>query len=115
MPIADPAEPPTSDGGLLPPRGHARRERQAFKDALIHAFHRLGGVEFLVKFGREHPADFVRTCARLIPVEVRNSGATQLTIIHALPPTALDNHPGFEAPTIHRLTTAEAERDKELQ
>jgi hypothetical protein len=78
---------------ILPPLGFKRREEQAFKDALMVAFHRLGGIEFLVAFGRNHPAEFVRTCARLIPLEVRGMAATQVHIIHAVAPTELDMHP----------------------
>lgn len=88
---------------ITPPRGHAKRERAAFKDALIVAFHRLGGIEYLVEFGRTHPAEFVRTCGRLIPLEVRGMPATQVTIMHAMPRGELDQHPAPE--TIYDIST----------
>ena len=92
---------------ILPPRGQTQREQKAFKDALLVAFHRLGGIEFLVEFGQTHPAEFVRTCARLIPLEVRGMPPAQVTILHAIPPGPLDVHPLpiNMAPPIHVLST----------
>lgn len=93
----------TTHATITPPPGHAKREREAFKDALLVAFHRLGGIEYLVEFGRTHPAEFVRTFGRLIPLEVRGMPATQLTIVHAIPRGELDQHPTPE--TIYNIST----------
>jgi hypothetical protein len=95
---------------ITPPHGHAKREREGFKDALLVAFHRLGGIEYLVEFGRTHPAEFVRTCGRLIPLEVRGMPTTQVTILHALPPGELDRHPTPE--TIHDISMAIPHHEK---
>lgn len=40
------------------------------RDALISAFHELGGVDGLVKFGQKYPKDFYAIWAKLIPREV---------------------------------------------
>jgi hypothetical protein len=50
------------------------------------AFHRLGGVEFLVRFGRENPGEFARLCAKLIPQEIRMEQGGEVVIRHVLPP-----------------------------
>ena len=71
---------------VAPPRGYERRQRQAFKDALMVAFHRLGGVEFLVRFGQDNPGEFARLCAKLIPQEVRMQQGGEVVIRHVLPP-----------------------------
>lgn len=92
-----------TESTIKPPRGHEKREREGFKDALLVAFHRLGGIEYLVEFGRTHPAEFVRTCGRLIPLEVRGMPATQVTIVHAMPRGPLDEHPAPE--TIYDIAT----------
>ncbi len=88
---------------VLPPLGHTHRERKAFKDALMVAFHRLGGIEYLVEFGRTHPTEFVRTCARMIPLEVKAQVSPVLEIIHALPATPLDHGytPASADATVH--------------
>jgi hypothetical protein len=71
---------------VTPPRGFARRQRLAFKDALMVAFHRLGGVEFLVRFGQENPGEFARLCAKLIPQEIRAHQSGEVIVRHVLPP-----------------------------
>jgi hypothetical protein len=50
------------------------------------AFHRLGGVEFLVRFGQENPGEFARLCAKLIPQEIRAHQTGEFTVVHVLPP-----------------------------
>jgi hypothetical protein len=77
---------------ITPPRGYERWRRKSFSDGLIEAYHRLGGIEYLVQFGRDNPADFVRACSRLIPREIRADIVGQVTIVHAIPPSALDVH-----------------------
>jgi hypothetical protein len=93
---ADDVPPPATPTAITPPRGMARWKRQSFTEGLIEAYHRLGGIDYLVQFGRDHPADFVRACSRLIPQEIRTDLSGEITIIHSLPRTALDIHEDVE-------------------
>ena len=85
--------PELADTSIAPPHGYKRWKRKSFSQGLMEAYHRLGGIEYLVWFGRNYPADFVRACSRMIPQEIRNSIGAEVTIIHTIPRTALDNHP----------------------
>jgi hypothetical protein len=90
VPESSPAPPITPP--ITPPRGYEKWKRKSFSEGLIEAYHRLGGIDYLVQFGRDNPADFVRACSRLIPREIRADISGQVTIVHAIPPTALDVH-----------------------
>lgn len=46
-----------------------------------------------MQWGRTHPTEFYRLTGRLIPQEIKSQTDAVLTIVHALPPTALDLHP----------------------
>jgi hypothetical protein len=78
---------------ITPPRNYENWKRKSFSEGLMEAYHRLGGIDYLVQFGRDHPADFVRACSRMIPREIRADLVGEVTIIHAIPPTVLDVFP----------------------
>lgn len=103
-----PAPPVTAP--ITPPRGYEKWRRKSFSEGLIEAYHRLGGIDYLVQFGRDHPADFVRACSRLIPREIRADIAGQVTIVHAIPPTALDVHVRDTTTAKHRIQYIDRER-----
>jgi hypothetical protein len=50
------------------PKG-PQRAGVAAKEALLSAFDRLGGVNGLVKWGKQNPTEFYRIWARLLPRE----------------------------------------------
>ncbi len=51
-------------------KGTQNKLTTAFKDGLLHAYHELGGAEGLAQWARQHPGDFYRIMARLIPQEI---------------------------------------------
>jgi hypothetical protein len=72
--------------------------------ALHRAFHMTGGVERLTLWANANYGDFIKVYAKLLPATTVNIGeVTQLKIVHAIPPTALDKH---EIPAI--IVDAEA-------
>lgn len=92
-------------------------------ESLKQAFHALGGVEALVAWGRSRPTDFYRLTGKLIPQEIKAAlDVHERVIYHAIPPSALDHHPGSPAPhvevlqedppPIHLLSTDDADREK---
>jgi hypothetical protein len=69
------------------PRGRPKSsDLSPFKDALMVAFRRLGGVEGLIEWGREHPTEFYRLCGRLIPQEFSTKQTGEVVVRHVLPP-----------------------------
>jgi hypothetical protein len=98
-----------------PPNMTARA--RSVQESLRLAFHGLGGVEGLIKWGRTHPTEFYRLCGRLVPQEIKAAfDLREVRIIHALAPTALDWHPDKngvlqpprtvdDLPTSHLLST----------
>lgn len=67
--------------------GTPNRTTRAVREALVAAFDELGGVEYLVKLGRDEPATFARLLARLVPNEVaaRVEGGEIRHVIHIGP------------------------------
>ena len=61
-------EPRPENAGRRP--GSPNKTTAAVRDALIEAFERAGGVDFLVGLAETDPATFARLLARLIPNEV---------------------------------------------
>jgi len=81
---------------ITSPRNYENWKRRSFSEGLMEAYHRLGGIDYLVQFGRDYPADFVRACSRMIPREIRAGLVGEVTIIHSIPRTALDVVPRGE-------------------
>lgn len=107
-----------------PPNTAARA--RSVQESLRLAFHGLGGVEGLIRWGRSHPTEFYRLCGRLIPQEIKGAfDVRQVTLIHALAPTALDMHPDetgalalpriAEAPQTSRLLSTNVESDRKSE
>jgi hypothetical protein len=79
------------------------RKRDGFNrsdvvDALHRAFHMVGGVQRLAIWANSNYGDFVKVYAKLLPSTSINIGDNaKVTIVHSIPPTALDQHEGAPA------------------
>jgi hypothetical protein len=62
-------------------RGTANKHSTAFKAALWKAFQALGGAPALEKWGREHPTEFCKLCARLLPHDRLPTGSDTPAIV----------------------------------
>lgn len=56
------------------PKGSPNRITRAFKEAVLEAFHQLGGTDGLAAWGRKNRTQFYQIAARLIPHEVVGPG-----------------------------------------
>jgi len=52
------------------PKGARNKTTVVFKDAIMRAFHGLGGVAALQRWGEKNQTEFYKIAARLIPTEV---------------------------------------------
>lgn len=68
-------------------KGTPNQSTRAVREALIEAFDRLGGVDYLVGLGQSDPSTFARLLVRLIPneVAVRGQDVTVYYRIHRGP------------------------------
>lgn len=74
------------------------RKRDGFSrsdvvEALHRAFHMIGGVQRLALWANNNPTEFYKLYGKLLPATTVNIGeVNQVTVVHAIPPTALDVH-----------------------
>lgn len=69
--------------------------RQDVVSAFHRAFEMIGGVSRMALWASQNEDEFYRLYARLLPSATVNIGVQNApVIIHALRPTALDQHPG---------------------
>jgi len=69
--------------------------RQDVVSAFHRAFEMIGGVPRMALWASQNEDEFYRLYARLLPSATVNIGIQAApVIVHALRPTALDNHPG---------------------
>lgn len=69
--------------------------RQDVVSAFHRAFEMIGGVSRMTLWANQNEDEFYRLYARLLPSATVNIGVQVAPrIVHALRPTALDNHPG---------------------
>ena len=54
-------------------KGTPNKTTAAVKQALLTAFDELGGVPFLVSWGKENPTEFLKLWVKVLPVEVKNA------------------------------------------
>ena len=79
-----------------------RRRKDGFNrsdvvGAFQQAFEVIGGVNRLTLWANQNPKEFYQLYSKLMPATSYNfNEGTLRTIHHALPPTALDMHPGSE-------------------
>ena len=62
-------------------RGTANKRTTAFNAALWKAFQALGGVPALAKWGREHPTEFYKLWAELLPQDPLPTGSDTPAIV----------------------------------
>ncbi len=65
-------------------RGTPNRTTAAMRDALVQAFERAGGVEYLVRVADEDPRTFCMLLAKLLPSEIRAEVTSSDEIIAAM-------------------------------
>lgn len=81
---------PGSSIGRGRPKGVRYRE---FRTAMVKAFHDNGGTEWLASWGRDHPSQFFRLMARMIPLELQGELKSSGNIRITLAPSPLDEVP----------------------
>lgn len=57
------------------PKGLPNKTTQAIKDAIVEAFEKAGGVEYLVTLAKEDPKTFCGLVGKVIPLQVEGTGA----------------------------------------
>ena len=62
-------------------RGTANKHSTAFKAALWKTFQALGGIPALAKWGREHPTEFYKLWAELLPQDPLPTGSDTPAIV----------------------------------
>jgi hypothetical protein len=62
------------------------RYAKGMREAVLEAFDQLGGVEYLVKLGRDDPRTFVSVLNKLLPQAVEVSGEDGAPIAIYFPP-----------------------------
>ncbi|TXH12203.1 MAG: hypothetical protein E6R03_13300 [Hyphomicrobiaceae bacterium] len=83
-----------------------KRERDGFNradvvNAFQDAFQIIGGTTRLALWANANPEKFFQLYSKLLPSQSQQFvEQTTRTIIHALPPSALDNHAGFAPPEV---------------
>jgi hypothetical protein len=61
--------------------GTPNRLTGAFREALQIVYEDIGGHEAFTEWAKDNPTDFYRICARLIPVEIKDSSAEKTIVI----------------------------------
>ena len=75
--------------------------RQEVVDAFARAFEMIGGVQRMALWANQNPDKFYPLYSKLLPSTAINIGnAGLVTIIHALAPTPLDEHPDVTDNTV---------------
>lgn len=57
------------------PKGSANKTTTAIKEAVVEAFEKAGGVDYLVKLASEDPKTFCGLVGKVIPLQVEGTGA----------------------------------------
>lgn len=66
-------KPPNAGKGR--PKGASNKTTKAIKDAIIEAFEKAGGVDYLVTLAKEDPRTFCALVGKVIPLQVVGTGA----------------------------------------
>ncbi len=56
------------------PKGSANKLTKDIKEAIVEAFHRAGGVEYLVQIAKTNPQVFCSLVGKVIPLQVTGEG-----------------------------------------
>lgn len=65
-------------------KGTLNKTTASVKSALVEAFERLGGVDGLVEWGRNEPAEFYKLWVKVLPVEKDANTADQKPFVIVL-------------------------------
>ncbi len=76
-------------------KGSVNKITRAFKDAVRIVYDDIGGHTAFAAWAREHPTEFYRIAARLIPVEVKTEEHNRVTVI-------VQNPAGIESLSVNR-------------
>lgn len=57
------------------PKGSHNKTTAAIKDAIIEAFEKAGGVNYLVQLAEEDPRTFCALVGKVIPLQLEGTGA----------------------------------------
>lgn len=69
--------------------------RQMVVDAFARAFEMIGGVQRMALWANAHPDKFYPLYSKLLPsTAIQIGDNSSVTIIHAIPQSPLDEHPG---------------------
>lgn len=66
-------KPPNAGKGR--PKGASNKTTKAIKDAIIEAFEKAGGVDYLVTLAKDDPRTFCALVGKVIPLQVEGTGA----------------------------------------
>jgi hypothetical protein len=69
--VSDTERPKPPNAGKGRPKGSPNKTTASVKAALTEAFDKLGGVDSLVSWAQEQPAEFYKLWGRLAPTEVQ--------------------------------------------
>ncbi len=67
------AKPPNAGKGRV--KGVPNKTTKAIRDAVVEAFERAGGVDYLVTLAKEDPRTFCALIGKVIPLQVEGAGA----------------------------------------
>ena len=60
--------------------GTANKTTIALKDAIVAAFHKTGGVDYLVWLSKEHPSAYATLLGRVLPTQLDGTLAAQIEV-----------------------------------
>ena len=66
------------------PKGLRNKTTRQVKQALLDGFDGLGGMDAFVEWAREHPTEFYKLYAKLLPLEVRADVSHSGTITYVV-------------------------------
>jgi hypothetical protein len=85
----------------LPKKKRDGFSRQDVVNAFETAFETIGGVSRLALWANANPDRFYPLYTKLLPAtSIQFGHGSTLIVKHALPPSPLDVHPGFDAPIV---------------
>lgn len=86
--------------------------RQDVVNAFARAFEMIGGTQRLALWANANPDKFYPLMTKLFPSQAIAIGMPARPVIeHAIPPTPLDHHPGFDAPIVVEAVPETQEQD----
>lgn len=77
----------TGKAGPGRPKGASNKITRDIKDAIINAFHEVGGQSYLAKIAVEDPRTFCALVGKVLPLQItgEGGGALQVTVVSGVP------------------------------